>query len=60
MRSDEDLQTLSREDLHELLRGAEKLKQRKAVYDLIHQQVRSSALSCFDLYRPGIRIIIIV
>ncbi|XP_056436742.1 uncharacterized protein LOC130374154 isoform X3 [Gadus chalcogrammus] len=37
-RSDDEIRTLTREDLHELLRGPKKLKQRKAVYELIHQQ----------------------
>ncbi|KAJ3607187.1 hypothetical protein NHX12_026700 [Muraenolepis orangiensis] len=37
--SDDVIRTLSREDLHELLPGPGKLRQRKAVYELIHQQV---------------------
>ncbi|CAL8393901.1 unnamed protein product [Arctogadus glacialis] len=36
-RSDDDIRTLTREDLEELL-GPKNLKQRKAVYELIHQQ----------------------
>ncbi|CAL8393292.1 unnamed protein product [Gadus morhua 'NCC'] len=36
-RSDDDIRTLTREDLDELL-GPKNLKQRKAVYELIHQQ----------------------
>ncbi|CAL8313941.1 unnamed protein product [Lota lota] len=37
-RSDDEIRTLTRDDLHELLIGPAKLKQRKAVYELIHQQ----------------------
>ncbi|XP_056436735.1 uncharacterized protein si:ch211-245h14.1 isoform X5 [Gadus chalcogrammus] len=36
-RSDNDIRTLTREDLHELL-GPKNLKQRKAIYELINQQ----------------------
>ncbi|XP_059898492.1 uncharacterized protein si:ch211-245h14.1 isoform X2 [Gadus macrocephalus] len=36
-RSDNDIRTLTKEDLQELL-GPKNLKQRKAVYELIHQQ----------------------
>ncbi|KAK0134213.1 hypothetical protein N1851_030225 [Merluccius polli] len=36
--SDQDLRTLTREDLQELLPGPQNLLQRKAVYELIHQQ----------------------
>ncbi|KAJ3581287.1 hypothetical protein NHX12_016811, partial [Muraenolepis orangiensis] len=37
--SDDDIRTLSREDFHEMLPGPGNLRQRKAVYELIHQQV---------------------
>ncbi|KAJ3607190.1 hypothetical protein NHX12_026703 [Muraenolepis orangiensis] len=51
--SDDDIRTLSREDLHELLPGPGNLGQRKAVYELIHQQPIRDLLNNVKAFIPA-------
>uniref|UniRef100_UPI003AAD8479 uncharacterized protein n=1 Tax=Centroberyx gerrardi TaxID=166262 RepID=UPI003AAD8479 len=44
LRTDSDLQSLTREDLNELFRGSEKFKLRKNISDIIHRQKPINAL----------------
>lgn len=39
--TDSEIQSLTREDLHELFPGAEKLKLRRTIFGIIHKRVGS-------------------